>query len=213
MGCHRNGHHERKPQRQLLTLNETISVYRYSKTEDGFAGYTETVVLQTDAPAFAHIKDDSGSDGTVADRTVAVGNFTIECNYKNTFTWYRDMYVVSRFGLLQIVGPPIEAKRLRRLRLSAVLVYGITALTYGGGSVGGLLVVYVTLTGDQTSVILGAGIGRNLIAFDRDGVGKEPKTTATTKPEQVLWDSTTGTVTCHTGDTFFNNEILTFWLQ
>jgi hypothetical protein len=61
--------------------------------------------------------------------------------------------------------------------------------------------------------VLGAGIGRSLIAFDRDGVGKEPETTTTTRPEQVLWNSATGTVTCHTGDTFFNNEILTFWLQ
>lgn len=196
-----------------MTLNESISVYRYAKTADGFAGFTEAVVLQTLAPAFANIEQRTGSDSTVADRTVAVSDFTIECNYKNTFTWYRDMYVVSRFGLLQIVGPPVEAKRLRRLRLSAVLVYGIAALTYGGGSVGSLLVVYVALTSNQTSVVLGAGSGRSLIAFDRDGVGKQPVTTATTRPEQVLWDATTGTVSVSPGDTFFNNEILTFWLQ
>jgi len=196
-----------------LTLNEPISVYRYVKSDDGFAGFAETVLLQSDAPAVAYVKDDSGNDGQISDRTVAIGNFTIECNYKNTFTWYRDMYIVTRFGLLQIVGPPIEAKRKRRLRLSAVLVYGIDALTYGGGSVGGLLVVYQTLSADQTSVVLGAGIGRDLIAFDRDGVGKEPVTDATTKPEQVLWDSATGTVTCNPGDTFYNTEVLTFWLQ
>lgn len=196
-----------------MILNETISVYRYSKTEDGYAGYSESVVNQTSAPAFAAIRVDEGTEQLISERTVAVGRYTIECNYKNTFTWERDMYIVSRFGLLQIVGPAQEVKRLRRLRIKAEMVFGIDALTYGGGSVGGILVIYQTLSADATSVILSAGIGRELIAFDRDGVGKEPKTDATTKAEQVLWDEVTGTVTCHTGDTFYNTEVLTFWLR
>lgn len=196
----------------MAALTEPISFYKFEKVPDSFAGYGEVASLQTDAPSFATIEERSGDDVRISERLESEFIYRITINKRSDFTVTRVMYVSSRFGVLSITGIR-ESERKRQQILTANLIgqVNIDSGTGVGGT--GIKVYYRRGVDGALTFTIAQGVGKDLIAFDRDGVGREPVTDVADEPSKVLWDSATGTVSLSTGDIFFGNELLTFWLQ
>ena len=196
----------------MAALTEPISFYKSEKVPDSYAGFGEVAALQTDAPSFAIIEERSGDDVRISERLASEFTYRITINKRSDFIVTRVMYVSSRFGVLSLTGIR-ESVRKRQQILTASLI-GQVNIDTGTGVVSGAIRVYYRrgVEGALTFTI-SQGVGKDLIAFDRDGVGKEPVTDVADEPSKVLWDSPTGTLTLFTGDIFYNNELLTFWLQ
>lgn len=196
----------------MAALTEPISFYKFEKVPDSFAGYNEVAALQSDAPSFAIIEERSGDDVRISERLESEFIYRITINKRSDFTVTRAMYVSSRFGVLSITGIR-ESERKRQQILTASLIGQVSIDTGTGVSGGTIRVFYRRGVEGETSYTISQGIGKDLIAFDRDGVGKEPVTDVADETNKVLWDSATGTVSLYSGDIFYNNELLTFWLQ
>jgi head-tail adaptor len=105
-----------------MTHTEEISVYKYTKTWDGFGAYSQGVAqLQTDAPTWATVNIISGSDLLISDRKETQLRAEILVNWRDDFAWTRDMYVVTRFGSFDVVDIQ-ETERKRLIRLEGVLI-------------------------------------------------------------------------------------------
>lgn len=196
----------------MAALTEPISFYKFEKVPDSFAGYNEVAALQSDAPSFAIIEERSGDDVRISERLESEFIYRITINKRSDFTVTRVMYVSSRFGVLSITGIR-ESERKRQQILTASLIGQVSIDTGAGVSGGTTRVFYRRGVEGATSFTISQGIGKDLIAFDRDGVGKEPVTDVADEVSKVLWDSATGTVSLSAGDIFYGNELLTFWLQ
>jgi hypothetical protein len=196
----------------MAALTEPISFYKFEKVPDSFAGYNEVAALQENAPSFAIIEERSGDDVRISERLESEFIYRITINKRSDFTVTRAMYVSSRFGLLSLTGIR-ESERKRQQILTGNLIGQVNIESGTGVGGTGIKVYYRRGVDGATSFAITQGIGKDLIAFDRDGVGKEPVTDVASDVSKVLWDSATGTVSLSAGDIFFGNELLTFWLQ
>lgn len=196
----------------MAALTEPISFYKFEKVPDSFAGYNEVASLQYNAPSFAIIEERSGDDVRISERLASEFTYRITINKRSDFTVTRVMYVSSRFGVLSLTGIR-ESVRKRQQILTGNLIGQVNIDSGTGVGSGGIKLYYRRGIEGDTTFTISQGVGKDLIAFDRDGVGKEPVTDVADEVGKVLWDSATGTVSLSAGDIFFNNELLTFWLQ
>lgn len=196
----------------MAALTEPISFYKFEKVPDSFAGYSEVASLQSNAPSFAIIEERSGDDVRISERLESEFIYRITINKRSDFTVTRVMYVSSRFGVLSITGIR-ESERKRQQILTASLIGQVSVDSGTGVGTGTIRVYYRRGIEGETSFTIAQGVGKDLIAFDRDGIGKEPVIDVADEISKVLWDSATGTVSLFTGDIFYQNELLTFWLQ
>lgn len=196
----------------MAALTEPISFYKFEKVPDSYAGFGEVAALQTDAPSFAIIEERSGDDVRISERLASEFTYRITINKRSDFTVTRVMYVSSRFGVLSLTGIR-ESVRKRQQILTGNLIGQVNIDSGTGVGSGGIKLYYRRGIEGDTTFTISQGVGKDLIAFDRDGVGKEPVTDVADEVGKVLWDSATGTVSLSAGDIFFNNELLTFWLQ
>ena len=105
-----------------MTHTEEISVYKYTKTYNGYGGYSEgTPELQLDAPTWATVNILSGSDTFISDRNETLLRAEIFVNWREDFTWSRDMYVVTRFGSFDVTDI-VEQERKRLIKLEGALI-------------------------------------------------------------------------------------------
>lgn len=193
-----------------MTHTEEIAVYRYAKAADGYGGYTEAApVLQTDAPTWATVRNTAGGDQDLSLRLVTRSDFEIICNYRSDFGWLRDMFIVSRFGNIDITSIT-ETIRKREVTLNGSLIQGYTSSGAGSGSVGGIYTVYKRSVSGATTIIVSEGNGKTLLMFARDGISKKVVTTTPAVFDEVYWNTSTATLTLFTGDIFGDSELLTF---
>jgi head-tail adaptor len=97
---------------------EEIAVYKNVPVENVSGGFTTTPQLELYAPTWADIEQSGGDQAVFSTRDGLQNSFTVLCNYRDDFTWDIDMYIVSRFGNLQVVGVE-ESIRKRQWRVTA----------------------------------------------------------------------------------------------
>ncbi len=196
----------------MSSKKEVITVYKFLKVPNSYAGFNEVVELQADAPVFANITERRGDDVRISERMASEFLYRVETNIKTGFSFTRDMYLSTRFGAMSITGIREDVRKRSQI-LDASMIGTIGAET-GTGATGGAIRIYYRRGVDgATAYTLTQGVGKDLIAFDRDGIGREPRDGDATENLQVNWDSETGTVTLLPGDIFYSNELLTFWVQ
>lgn len=187
-----------------MTHPYQISVYKYTAIPDGHAGFTPGVPeLQTNAPTWATINNTNGYDVQISLREDTESTFDIFVNYRADFTWIRTMFIISRFGVLDIRNI-YESKRKRSVRLEGVLVAGTT----GPDTRAGLYVTYGRSVLSSTSISLPAIAGGEPLIFARDGIIKQIVLGVPTIPDQVQWVGGTD-FELYPGDIFGNNELIT----
>ena len=193
-------------------FNEPITFYAFEKVPDSYAGYSELASIVDPSPEFATIEERSGSDVRISERMASEFIYRVTTRQMTSFTPTRAMYISSRFGVLSITGIR-EILRKVNYQFECSRIGDVTVNTGTGAGNGRLRVYYRRGIEGDTTYTLTEGIGKDLIAFDRDGIGKEPVTDTPTEISEVQWDSITGTVTLFTGDIFYENELLTFWVE
>lgn len=178
---------------------EQVTVFSYTSLPDGYAGYTPGLPIQEDnAPTWATINNTSGSDVDISLRTDSEVTFDVFVNYRADFQWKRNMFIISRFGNLDITNI-WEDKRKRTVRLSGVFV-ARNSSAGAGVSVAlrpGIYTAYARTTYGQVSVTIPEMEGYIALIFAREGIIKkivcpteneedEGATTATIARDEVL---------------------------
>lgn len=104
-----------------MTYEHQISAYAYTKTADGYGGYTESYTSLTYAPMWANIRQIRSSDQQIGltpteERTYEV---TVPYNF-NGFTWHLNYYIDSdQYGLMKVTAID-ETQRKRQIVLTCV---------------------------------------------------------------------------------------------
>ncbi len=149
-----------------MTFTEQIQVYQYQKADDGFGEYLPAPpTLQTLAPTWADVVNTSGDDLVFNGRLSTNGKFRLTVNYREDFAWQRDMFVVTRFGVLDVTGYNEELRK-RTMSILAEYVEGTT-------ETGNLSTVYYTVPADAATVTIPAINGKNIYLIFRDGIEKK----------------------------------------
>jgi len=104
-----------------MAFTEQITVYKQVKVANNSGGFTTTNVIQDNAPTWADIQQTSGDVNQFSTRDELQRVYAITCNYRADFTWDNDMYVVSRFGNLQ-VNSVVEDVRKKRVEIIGAVV-------------------------------------------------------------------------------------------
>lgn len=191
-----------------MTHREQILVYLYQKTDDGFGEYEPALpVLQTDAPTWASIRQDSGDDLVLNERFTTANRYTIDVNYRNDFTWSRSMFVIRESGELIDIDGIREVIRRRTLQLGGVYVLGVDDTGQGTPSpVGGLTTLYYTVPSDASTLTLSAINGKTIYLIFRDGIEKKKVSISPQINEVMVSGSTLSLVT---DDIFYSGERIT----
>ncbi len=191
-----------------MTHREQISVYLYKKADDGFGEYEPaTPVLQTDAPTWASIRQDSGDDLVLNERFTTANRYTIDVNWRNDFTWSRDMFIVRESGELIDIDGIREVIRRRTMQLSGVYVLGVDDTGQGTPSpIGDLTTLYYTVPADTATIDLPVIDGKTIYLIFRDGIEKKKVSSGPQVNEIMVSGST---LTLVNGDMFYAGERIT----
>ena len=100
---------------------EEITVYKNVATQNDSGGFTTSPQIELYAPTWADIQQASGDQQLFSTRDEIRQTYTVLCNYRADFAWSVDMYIVSRFGNLQVIGIE-ESIRKRQWRITAATV-------------------------------------------------------------------------------------------
>ncbi len=191
-----------------MTHREQILVYLYQKTDDGFGEYEPaTPVLQTDAPTWASIRQDSGDDLVLNERFTTANRYTIDVNWRNDFTWSRSMFIVRESGELIDIDGIREVIRRRTMQLGGVYVLGVDDTGQGTPSpIGDLTTLYYDVPGDSPTINLPVLDGKTIYLAFRDGIEKE-KVTSDPQVNQIMIVG--GVLSLVSGDIFYSGERIT----
>ena len=191
-----------------MTFTEEILVYKYQRANDGFGGYVPAAPeLQTDAPTWAQIEQNSGNDLVLNERWTTNNNYLVTVNWRDDFTWTRDMFIVSaNYGVLDIEGIK-ETVRKKQWELDAVYVEGVDETGSGSpATIAGLRVLYYTVTADSPTLDLPALDGATIYLLFRDGIEKEVVSSDPQVNEVMVSGTTLSLVEF---DTFYTGERIT----
>lgn len=182
-----------------MTFTEQIQVYQYQKADDGFGEYLPAPpTLQTLAPTWADVVNTSGDDLIFNGRLATNGKFRLTVNYREDFAWQRDMFVVTRFGVLDVTGYNEELRK-KTLTIMGTYVEGTT-------ETGNLTTTYYTVPADAATVTIPAINNKNIYLIFRDGIEKK-KVSGTPLVNEI---KVTGSVlSLVTGDIFGAGERIT----
>ena len=100
---------------------EQITVYRNVPTQNDSGGFTTTPQIELYAPTWADIRQDSGAQAIFSTRDELSRVFTILCNYRSDFTFTNEMFIVTRFGDVQVTAVE-ESIRKRQWKITASIV-------------------------------------------------------------------------------------------
>jgi hypothetical protein len=188
-----------------MTHCEEVETYIYTKIANGSGGFMDgTPVRQTDAPMWATIEPTSGNDIEISRRKATLSQFTVKVNYPlNGFTYNDTMFITSRFGNLDITGITQSPKRKRDYTLLTARVEGVS-----DASGGQIMTLYREATPESTSITIDELVGKDVLLAFRDGICKWVVEEIPTVPNQMEYDSDTGTFTLMDGD-IFGSELIT----
>ena len=164
-------------------------------------------MLQTNAPTWATIEQDSGNDLILNERYTTANRYTITCNWRNDFDWFRDMFIVRESGEVLDIDGIRETVRKRTIELSGVYVAGVDDTGQGQPSgVGGLTTLYHTVASDAATINLPALIDKDVLLIFRDGIEKK-KVSASIGVNEVQVNG--GILSLVAGDIFYSGERIT----
>lgn len=188
-----------------MTHAEEIETYIYTKIANDSGGFDDGVpVRQTSAPIWATIEPTSGNDIEISRRKATLSQFTVTVNYPlNGFTYNNTMFITSRFGNLDITGITQSPKRKRDYTLLTARVEGVS-----DASGGQIMTLYREADPGSTSISIAELVGKDVLLAFRDGICKWVVEATPTVPNQMEYDSDTGTFTLLAGD-IFGNELIT----
>jgi hypothetical protein len=182
-----------------MTFTEQIQVYKYQKAQDGFGEYIPAPpTLQTTAPTWANVVNTSGDDILFNGRLATNGKYRLDVNYRADFAWQRDMFVVTRFGILDVTGFNEETRK-RTMSILAEYVEGTTETGY-------LNTIYYTVPADAATVTIPAVNGKMIYLIFRDGIEKKYVTASPQVNEIMVAGSVLSLVS---GDIFGAGERIT----
>ena len=187
---------------------EQILVFRYTYAADGFGEFVPAAPeLLSNAPMWATIDQTAGTDYIISERVATNYQFNIKVNWRDDFTWTRDMFIVSRFGAIDIDNI-FERDRKRLIELGGVYIVGVDDTGSGSPSgAGGLTVLYYTVPSDSPTLNIPAidGVEKVYLIF-RDG---NERTVVISSPGlgQVMVSGSD--LSLMTGDIFFATERIT----
>jgi hypothetical protein len=192
-----------------MTHTEQCSVFSYTKVRLSSGGYSEgDPLLETLAPTWYSITQQSGNDIQLNQRTATESVFEVVTNYRPGFSWQRIMFIATRFGNLDITNI-VESKRKREVTLTAVRVEGVTGGTGTGGNVGGrVLTYYANATPGSVSLEIPALADMTLLLVFRDGMNKEIVNVTPTDTKKMQWDSDNNRFLLMADD-IFGDELIT----
>ena len=191
-----------------MTHTEQITVFLYKYAADGFGEFVPAAPeLLANAPMWATIDQTAGTDYIISERVATNYQFNIKVNWRDDFTWTRDMFIVSRFGAIDIDNI-FERDRKRLIELGGVYIVGVDDTGSGSPSgAGGLTVLYYTVPSDAPTLNIPAidGVEKVYLIF-RDG---NERMVVTSSPGlgQVMVSGSV--LSLMTGDIFFATERIT----
>ena len=193
-----------------MVHNEGISVYKYQKAADGYYEFLPAApALQSDAPSYATVNQSSGGDLIIAERMATSNVYTLFCNWRDDFTWTRDMFVVTRFGNLDVVDIAEQSgtDRKRLMRIECNYITGVDDTGSGEPTtVGGLTTLYYLVPEDSETITIDAISGKVIYLIFRDGIEKE---VVASDPQINEVGVSSGVLSLVAGDMFWAGERIT----
>ncbi len=98
---------------------EQIQVWQVNNTPDYYGGVYESYVPAANAPTWATIRQNSGSQVTLFGGSPTNAVYEVFANYKDGFTWEQGMVITSLTYPDIVVDTISEDTRLRLIRLTA----------------------------------------------------------------------------------------------
>lgn len=194
-----------------MVHTEQITTFKYTGVQDGSAGYYPGIPeAAINAPKWATINNIDGGDFEVMLRKDTLNRFEIFCNYRSDFHWTRDMFIISRFGNIDITNI-IEDKRKRQWRLEGTFISGDDGQsgTLPPSGSAGVFTVYARSEYGSTSINIPQVEGMSPLIFGREGIIKEVVTLPgnQTRTDQVYFDGNNFNLI--SGDIFGDGELIT----
>jgi hypothetical protein len=190
-----------------MVHHEVISVYNYTKVADGYGEFkTAAPTAASNAPVWATIGV-TGSDDSFIEGLIGTSNtYQLTVNWADNFNWSRNMFISTRFGLMDIEGIE-EDTRKRLVKLRCAQIKGVDETGSGtAGAAGGLNVLYYTVPADAATITLSALASASVKLFFRDGIEKTVVASGVTA-NQVQKVGTVFSLVA--GDIFVANERIT----
>lgn len=98
-----------------------ISAYAYTKSPDGYGGFTESYVALNYAPIWANIRQIRSADTQIALQPIEERMFEVSVPYGfNGFTWHMNYYIDTvEYGVMKVTAIE-ESVRKREIILTCV---------------------------------------------------------------------------------------------